>query len=152
MAIIEGIQICIPTSSERAERVIERMEALLAARHHRRVGRRAFLTQWAKLRLALRLTRDYQELQCTVCHEAGGMCEFCKLRAGEHMHHEEPVAFAPRKALVRSNCKWTCVVCHEDADVDSRKRVLVKRRADRAAELAQLKHPAKHLPSGDLGR
>ena len=124
MAIIPGVQICTSQHGQRAENVIQRMEDLLALRYRHQVSRRAFIARWDKLRLALRLTREYSELQAQVCREAKGMCEYCGHRAGEHMHHEVPVAFAPRRALDRKNVKFACVACHEDQDAIARERVL----------------------------
>lgn len=132
MAIIPGIQICIPASGRRADAIIVGMERLLALRKYGRISRRAFLVAWNKKRIALRLTSDYKELQARVRDEAHGHCERCNERPGDHLHHITPVAFEPRMALDRKNCRWVCVVCHEDEDREARERVLKER--DRTKE------------------
>jgi len=126
VTIIEGVQICT-TNSERADAVIKAMEDLLDARKHCRITRRMFLKAWRKLRLRLFLTRDYQQLRATVFHETGGMCEKCTKRTGNHLHHLDPVVFAPRRALDRSNIQLVCVECHGEADVESRTEALARR-------------------------
>jgi hypothetical protein len=134
VAIIEGIQICIPQWSSRANAVIERMELLLKARYRLQISRRVFIRDWARLRIALFLTRDYTELRDRCRQEAKGMCEFCHKRAGEHMHHVEPVVFYPRRALMRENVKWSCVKCHPNADRESRKNALTRANQRNAQE------------------
>lgn len=139
MAIIEGIHICIPQSSERADVVIQGMERLLDQRRYGRISRRAFLVAWRKKRQALRLTRDYQELIDRVCHEAKGMCQVCGVVPGRHMHHSVPVAFKPRLALSRSNVMWVCPDCHDEEDETARDRALNTEHAyQRVAQPAQL--------------
>jgi 5-methylcytosine-specific restriction endonuclease McrA len=127
VTIIEGIQICIPQWSGRADAVIQRMESLLRRRYRLQVSRRAFIRDWRRLRIALFLTRDYQELRERCKRESKGMCEFCKVRGGEHMHHVRPVVFEPRQALVRENVKWCCVSCHPDADRDAREQAMARK-------------------------
>lgn len=129
MAIIPGIQICIPQSSSRADDVIRDMERLLAKRYRGIISRRVFLVAWAKKRVALRITPDYQRLIEQVRHEARGMCERCHERPGDHMHHLTPVAFVPRRALDRRNVKWVCLVCHPDEDAEAQARAKRRRPA-----------------------
>jgi 5-methylcytosine-specific restriction endonuclease McrA len=131
VAIIPGIQICIPQYSNRAADVIAGMESLLIARKLGRISRRVFLVAWSKKRLALRLTPDYEQLRTRICEEAKGMCERCHARAGDHMHHLTPVVYEPSRALDRKNVKWVCVVCHDDEDqeaVNRAKRHIARRR------------------------
>lgn len=147
MPIIEGIQIRIPQWSGRADAVIKRMEALLARRHRLQISRRAFIRDWHRCRVALFLTRDYTELRERCRREAKGMCELCKHRIGEHMHHLRPVVFEPRQALVRENVQWCCVACHPDADKESRAAALAKRTGTRKAYQSECpSSPSKKAP------
>lgn len=114
--IIEGTQICIPVARTRALAVLGSMVKLLRDRHHYKVTRRQFLVRWSKLRKALFLTRDYQELRNRVFAAAGGKCQICFERACEHMHHKVRVSRNPMLALVESNCQAACRRCHKEID------------------------------------
>lgn len=128
MAIIAGNVINTGVNTHRAEQVILAMEALLAARYRQQISRKVFFIKWASLRKRLLITPEYQDLIRRVRARANGKCESCHRRFGEHVHHKDPVAFAPRKALVDSNCVWVCPQCHEDEDKLAREVALKRRR------------------------
>jgi hypothetical protein len=111
-----GDLISTKVSRNRAGAIIARMEDLLAARRQLRISRTVFLAKWGKLRKALFLTRDYQELIQRLNKRSGGVCEMCRSRAGEHVCHIEPVAYNPRLVLMDLNCKWGCEHCHDVMD------------------------------------
>lgn len=112
MAIVEGKQICIPVGGQGAMTVIGKMQSLLDARRTQRVSRRVFLRQWKQLRLALFMTGDYQRLRERITNRCNGICEICFVNAMAHVHHIEPVAFNPKRALLDDNCKAVCRKCH----------------------------------------
>jgi len=124
MPVIEGNQICIPTATGTAARIIKAMEELLDARHRGRVTRRMFMTRWAKMRKALFLTDEYQTFRKSVLARCGSICESCRKHPAEHVHHVRPVAFSPRLALITANGKGTCVGCHTTLDKVARAQAL----------------------------
>lgn len=113
MTVIEGTQICIPpTGGPRSTAIIRAMEQLLDTRFTGRVGRRAFLTKWAKLRKALFLTPEYQAFRTLVLMRCDYVCESCGDAEAVHVHHIERVAMQPGLALVPANVKGVCIKCH----------------------------------------
>jgi 5-methylcytosine-specific restriction endonuclease McrA len=150
VAIIPGIQICIPASSVRAADVLKGMTRLLNQRKCGTICRSVFLVAWKKKRLALRQTRDYQQLIDTVRHEAHGVCEACRTRSGDHMHHLKPVAFYPWLALDRKNVMWVCQVCHEDEDQLARDRALNAKRRRSHTLAARISESRPDLSAGGL--
>lgn len=112
MALIEGVQICIPAERRQARQILNKMKGVLEARKTGRLTRRAFLSQWRSLRKALWLTRDYQELRQRVAERCKGTCERCGHNQMVHVHHLERVAFNPGKALIDANCVGVCLKCH----------------------------------------
>lgn len=137
MAVIEGVQICTTSArTGRASGIIARMEQLLAQRRRFQTSRKQFLDRWQKLRKALLITNDYQQLIERVRERANGTCQYCSQRPGVHVHHEVPVAFEPQRVLDDSICKWTCGMCHEPQDKKARLRARRdRRRADRSIQL-----------------
>jgi 5-methylcytosine-specific restriction endonuclease McrA len=98
--------------SKRAQEIIDQMVTVRAARWEYRLSRKQFLTQWAKMRKALRLTRDYQSLLDRVAARAKGMCECGCNRPGAHVHHIVPVAYDPKLALTDTNTMFLSRRCH----------------------------------------
>lgn len=115
MAYIEGIQISIPVGRKQATSIISAMRRVLQQRHYYQIGRKQFLRKWDKLRTALLLTKDYQELRQRTLARNGGKCEHCGVRVAEHVHHIERVAIRPELALVDSNVEAVCRACHKAA-------------------------------------
>jgi hypothetical protein len=120
VAVIKGIQVCIPIARRRAYDIIESMVRLLDSRHKGRLSRGRFIERWHKLRIALFLTKEYQEFRVDVLGRNGGVCEVCNSSKAVHVHHTSPVAFYPRLALVRNRSKGVCRECHTTADREVR--------------------------------
>lgn len=118
MAVIQGIQICIPVGTKSARQILDKMSSVLQARHTYRLSRGQFLKKWRGLRKALFLTRDYQDLRIRVFARTHGKCADCQEKSCVHLHHVIPVAYAPHKALDDANCKGLCRDCHEEAHED----------------------------------
>lgn len=128
MPIIEGVHICTTNQKiPRAGVILAKMENLLDRRRTYQISRRGFLVAWGQLRMAMRLTKDYQDLIDRVRRRANDECEVCHKHRGVHVHHIEPVAFKPRFILLDINCLWVCKVCHPSEDVKSRKNALHRR-------------------------
>lgn len=120
MPVVQGVQIHTTGQDARTIRgaqVIANMRKLLDARFHYQVGRRAFLARWGRLRTALRLTPEYDELRRTVIARARGVCESPRgcHRTIAHVHHIKRVAWFPELALDPTNCQGLCEECHTAA-------------------------------------
>lgn len=117
MPTIVGEQICTTDfgPAGKAKSIILAMNRLLMQRYRHIVTRRVFLTRWDKLRKALFLTTEYQDLKWRVHSRHGGMCEVCMERTAVHVHHVKPVSRYPHKALDDANCKSLCGPCHTEA-------------------------------------
>lgn len=124
MAVIRGLQICTPVARPRAAAVLGGMVQLLALRRVGKIKRSVFLVKWGKLRKALLITDDYQELRRRIAARADGTCEACGKASGQHVHHKVPVAFSPYMALMDSNCLYLCKGCHEGQDQVARERAI----------------------------
>lgn len=124
MPILPGITVNIPAGRRQANTVIENMVRLIEARRVGKITRRGFLVRWGNLRKALFLTSDYQELREYVKERCGGICEICDKEPLIHVHHEKPVAFYPRYALMRNFVKGCCQRCHKKLDKRDRLKAL----------------------------
>lgn len=51
-------------------------------------------------------------MRVEVLSRNGGRCELCSRRASVHVHHLDPVAYAPRRVLLTTNVQAVCRECH----------------------------------------
>jgi len=113
MPVVDGALIGTAEAHPRAEVVIRAMETLLHERWLNQVSRGRFLFRWSRLRKALLITEEYQDLRRRVQERSRGKCEVCGQVPMRHIHHEKPVARYPRKALDFHNVQGVCRPCHE---------------------------------------
>lgn len=102
----------VQTRTSAAADLILRMKKLLAERHSNRMGRRAFLNRWSKLREALTLTYEYQAWRQRVIERDGGKCQGCG-RETRTCHHKKQVSRAPQLVLDLDNGELRCTDCHK---------------------------------------
>lgn len=119
--IHKDMQFCIPGGA--ADKIVQAMKSLLAARRELLVTRLRFVRSWARLRRMLEQTPDYRAFRAAVISRAGGACEECA-EVGHHVHHLKPVAFEPDLVMVLSNGQFLCFKCHRGADKEARRQAL----------------------------
>lgn len=96
-----------------AEQTVREMEHLLMRRKYAKITRVKFLAEWGQLRARLSKTNEYKRLRQAVIARSRGKCMTAGCgRRGEVMHHLEPVAMNPRRALDKKNVAWLCSWCH----------------------------------------